>query len=82
MGEAELVVTLKDGTVRRHSVAAPLGRGPETPLPEHMLKAKFVDCARRSLTGQGAEEVFAMLMTLDDLPAATDLTAAIQAATL
>ena len=79
---AELVVTLKDGTVRRHAVAAPLGRGPETPLPQDMLKAKFVDCARRSLTAEGVDEVFAMLMALDTLPRATDLTTAIQSKTL
>jgi 2-methylcitrate dehydratase PrpD len=79
---AELVLTLKDGAVLRHSVAAPLGRGPETPLPQEMLKAKFIDCARRSLTGDGADDVFAMLMALDSLPRATDLTTAIQAATL
>jgi 2-methylcitrate dehydratase PrpD len=79
---AEVVLTLKDGSELRQAVSAPLGRGPETPLPQDMLKAKFVDCARRSLTDKGADEVFAMLMALDTLPRATDLTAAIQSTTL
>ena len=65
---AEVVVTLKDGTVLRQSVAAPLGRGPETPLPQDMLEAKFTDCARRTLTDDGAAQVFALLMRLDALP--------------
>lgn len=78
---AEVVVTLKDGTVLRQSVAAPLGRGPETPLPQDMLEAKFTDCARRALTDDGAAQVFGLLMRLDALPRATDLTDAIQAAT-
>lgn len=78
---AEVVVTLSDGRVLRQSVAAPLGRGPETPLPQDMLEAKFGDCARASLTETGAAEVFALLMRLDQLPRAADLTAAIAAAT-
>lgn len=79
---AEVVLTLKDGSELREAVAAPLGRGPETPLPQEMLKAKFVDCARHSLSAEGTDEVFAMLMALDSLPRATDLTAAIQSTTL
>lgn len=78
---AEVVVTLKDGTVLRQSVAAPLGRGPETPLPQEMLEAKFTDCARATLTDDGAAQVFALLMRLDVLPRATELTDAIAAAT-
>ncbi len=79
---AEVVVTLEDGTVLRQTVAAPLGRGPEAPLPQDMLEAKFIDCARRSLSDDGAAEVFGQLMRLDDLPRMADLTAAIEAATL
>ncbi|MFD2441022.1 hypothetical protein ACFSS8_14705 [Paracoccus kondratievae] len=46
-----------------------------------MLEAKFTDCARATLTDDGAAQVFALLMRLDALPRATDLTDAIQAAT-
>ncbi|WLS06003.1 MmgE/PrpD family protein [Shinella oryzae] len=79
---AEVVVTLEDGTVLRQTVAAPLGRGPEAPLPQDMLEAKFIDCARRSLSDDGTAEIFGQLMRLDDLPRMADLTAAIEAATL
>ncbi|MEL5879163.1 MmgE/PrpD family protein [Cereibacter sphaeroides] len=78
---AEVAVTLASGEVRRQAVQAPLGRGPETPLPQEMLEAKFLDCARASLTEEGAARVFALLMGLDRLPQAADLTAAIEAAT-
>ena len=78
---AEVIVTLSDGQVLRHAVAAPLGRGPETPLPQEMLEAKFLDCARASLTPEGAAQVFDLLMRLEHLPKAADLTAAIEAAT-
>lgn len=78
---AEVVVTLADGRVLREAVAAPLGRGPETPLPQDMLATKFADCARTTLTDTGAAQVFDLLMRLDDLPRAADLTTAIEAAT-
>lgn len=78
---AEVMVTLKDGSVLRQSVPAPLGRGPETPLPQEMLQAKFADCARHSLSIEGATKVFDMLMQLDSLPRVASLTATIEAAT-
>lgn len=77
----EVHVTLADGRKLSHTVDAPLGRGPETPLPQEMLAAKFHDCAATTLTDAGAEQVFAMLMQLDRLNTITELTAAIEAAT-
>lgn len=78
---AEVVVRMADGTEHEQYIESPLGRGPESPLPKEMLEAKFLDCASRSLTGQGAAEVFGMLMQLDRLDNITDLTSAIAAAT-
>lgn len=78
---AEVVVRLQDGTTLRQFVETPLGRGPEAPLPQVMLEAKFLDCAGRSLTDAGAKEVFAALMALQDLATMTELTDAIAAAT-
>lgn len=78
---AEVIVTLADGQVLRQVVAAPLGRGPESPLPPEMLRAKVLDCASASLHPEGAARVFDLLMRLDQLPRAADLTAAIEAAT-
>jgi 2-methylcitrate dehydratase PrpD len=77
----EVHVTLADGRTVSNSVDAPLGRGPETPLPQEMLAAKFLDCAATTLTEVGAAQVFTMLMDLDSLESMSDLTAAIEAAT-
>ena len=77
----EVHVTLTDGRKLSSAVEAPLGRGPETPLPQEMLAAKFLDCAAATLTEAGAAQVFEMLMRLDQLDSVTELTAAIEAAT-
>lgn len=77
----EVHVTLADGRKLSHAVDAPLGRGPETPLPQDMLAAKFFDCAATPLTETGAAQVFDMLMQLDRLDSVTELTAAIESAT-
>jgi len=79
---AEVTVTLADGLILQHRVTAPLGRGPEIALPPEMLAAKFADCARHSLKRTGIETIFDLLMQLDDLPSMTDLTAAIEEATI
>jgi 2-methylcitrate dehydratase PrpD len=78
---AEVIVTMSDGRQLKSAVAAPLGRGPETPLPADMLRSKFIDCATRSLDEKRAGDVFDMLMELDGLPRVNVLTAAIEAAT-
>ncbi len=78
---AEVIVTMNDGRQLSAAVAAPLGRGPETPLPAAMLRSKFIDCATRSLNEKSAGDVFEMLMELDSLPTVNVLTAAIEAAT-
>ncbi|MBP2557280.1 2-methylcitrate dehydratase PrpD [Neorhizobium galegae] len=77
----EVHITLSNGQVFSHSVDAPVGRGPETPLPPGMLRAKFTDCASRTLTDEGVNEVFELLMTLDTLPRVGMLTAAIEHST-
>ncbi|ETA50601.1 MmgE/PrpD family protein [Ponticoccus alexandrii] len=78
---AEVVVRMADGTELRQSIESPLGRGPEAPLPMAMLEAKFLDCASRSLSAEGAAEVFALLMRLDRLGSIHELTTAISSAT-
>ncbi|CAH1690536.1 MmgE/PrpD family protein [Hyphomicrobiales bacterium] len=74
----EVHVRLADGRVLSHAVDAPVGRGPETPLPPGMLRDKFTDCATRALTEEGASKVFDMLMTLDAMPRIRMLTSAIE----
>lgn len=78
---ADVVVRLKDGQVFENHVEVPLGRGPESPLPTEMLENKFLDCASRSLTVEGAAEVFGMLTRLDRLESVSDLVAAIATST-
>jgi 2-methylcitrate dehydratase PrpD len=75
---AEIVVVLSDGTRLTASVSSPLGRGPEAPLPDGMLRAKYTDCAGRALTAAGIEASFDMLMRLEDLDSVRELTALIQ----
>jgi len=79
---AEVQVRLKNGGTVRAFVDVPLGRGPESPLPQEMLEAKFRDCASRSLSDAGTAEVFDMLMRLDSLPDVAQLTTTIASATL
>lgn len=79
---AQVLVGLRDGRAIEASVASPLGRGPEAPLPDGMLRAKFTDCAGHALTRAGVDEVFDMLAALEDMPAMTALTTVIEAATL
>lgn len=77
----EVHVTLSNGTTVSNAVNAPIGRGPETPLPQDMLEEKFKDCASASLTDQGVTEVFQLLMNLDDLTNMSALTRAIETST-
>ncbi len=75
---AEIRVVLKSGVQHVASVASPLGRGPEAPLPDGMLRAKYADCAGHALTGAGIDASFDMLMRLETLARIRDLTALIE----
>ena len=65
---ATVCVDLDDGRSLVEALEVPLGRGPESPLPEAMLKAKFQDCARRVLAPDQADEVYALLRRLESVP--------------
>jgi 2-methylcitrate dehydratase PrpD len=62
---AEVRVTLTDGRVLTAKVARPLGRGPENPLPQELLEAKFLNCAARALPMGAAEGLLAVLRGVD-----------------
>lgn len=64
---AQVRVELKDGTVLTESVPAPLGRGPEVPLPTSMLRAKFEDCAARVLEKGKVGDLFESLQQLETI---------------
>lgn len=75
---AEVVVALNDGRQLTASVSSPLGRGPEAPLPDGMLHAKYTDCAGHALTAAGIEASFDMLMRLEELHDIRGLTGLIE----
>jgi hypothetical protein len=60
-------------------VGAALGRGPENPLPEDALAAKFADCAGRALPSAQVERLQRLLLQLDEAPSLRTVTAAIAA---
>jgi 2-methylcitrate dehydratase PrpD len=73
---ATVEVYMADGKLFTKSVAAPLGRGPEVPLPQDMLRAKFEDCAGRTLDRDAAAALFDALSELEHRSSIRDLTAA------
>ncbi|GGE52405.1 hypothetical protein GCM10007276_31750 [Agaricicola taiwanensis] len=76
---AEVTVTRADGTSLHKEVPLPLGMGPKAPLPPGMLRAKFTDCAARSLDAATADRAFDMLMDLENLSSVRAFTALIEA---
>jgi 2-methylcitrate dehydratase PrpD len=62
---ADVEVFTRDGQHFAHSVTRPLGRTSTNPLPQLQLEAKFLDCARRSVTGDAAEQALALLRRFD-----------------
>ncbi|MEJ0016055.1 MAG: MmgE/PrpD family protein [Acetobacteraceae bacterium] len=78
---AEVRVALTDGRVVVAKVARPLGRGPENPLPEPLLEAKFLNCATRALPMAAAEQLLALLWKLDTVGDLREVTQAMLPAT-
>lgn len=76
---ATVVVHLRGGATLTHSVPAPLGRGPEIPLPISMLRDKFMDCASRALDAGQSADVFAALEGLQDARNMRDVAAMLAA---
>jgi len=72
--DAEVTVTTTDGRTHFLHVARPLGRGPDHPLPNDRLEAKFADCAARAIPGDAVPRVIAAVQNIDALPAIADLT--------
>jgi len=72
---AEVSIELDSGETMAKSIAVPLGHGPRSPLSESMLRAKFMDCAKRTLTDPAAGELFTLLQSLETLDSIRTLTA-------
>jgi len=76
---AEVRITFEDGKTIAQRVGAALGRGPDNPLPEDALAAKFADCAGRALPSAQVERLQRLLLQLDEAPSLRAVTAAIAA---
>ena len=74
---AEVRVTFADGQVISQKVSAALGRGPDNPMPEGALAAKFVNCASRALPPAAIARLQQMLETLETAPSVKAVVAAI-----
>jgi 2-methylcitrate dehydratase PrpD len=75
---AEVRVTFAGGEVIAKKVGAALGRGPDNPLPQGALAAKFVNCARRALPAPAVARLQQLLDTLDAQPSVKSVVAAIE----
>jgi aconitate decarboxylase len=64
--EAEVTVTMADGTIHRSRVVRPLGIW-DNPLPWDGWVAKFRDCARRAVDDDSVEQLLRAVETLEDL---------------
>ncbi|MBV8083359.1 MAG: MmgE/PrpD family protein [Chloroflexi bacterium] len=68
----EVEARLKDGSRRIAKVEAARG-GPDSPLSDGEMDAKFLDCASRVLDAGQAREVIGLLRDLDGVPRAADI---------
>jgi 2-methylcitrate dehydratase PrpD len=66
-------VQTSDGRRLSAKVDRPLGRGPEKPLPQPRLEAKFLDCAERALDAAAATRALQMIGRFDELADVGDL---------
>jgi len=74
---AEVRVTFADGQVISQKVSAALGRGPDNPMPEGALAAKFANCASRALPPAAVARLQTLLETLETAPSVKAVVAAI-----
>jgi 2-methylcitrate dehydratase PrpD len=77
---AEVRITFDDGRTIAKQVGAALGRGPDNPLPQAALHAKFADCAGRALPAAQVAQVQHSLQQLDDAPSLRAVVATIATA--
>ena len=76
---AEVRVTFDGGEVISRKVGAALGRGPDNPLPQGALAAKFANCASRALPADVVARLQQMLDRLETQPSVKAVVVAIAA---
>jgi 2-methylcitrate dehydratase PrpD len=74
---AEVKVTFDDGRAISEKIGAALGRGPDNPLSDEALTAKFANCAARALPREAIEPLTRILISLDEAKSLKAVTAAI-----
>lgn len=74
---AELQITFDNGRTVAKRVGRALGRGPDNPLPDDALHAKFANCAGRALPPAQVERLRRTLSHLDKAGSLRDVVAAI-----
>ena len=72
--DAEVKITLADGTTFSEKVDRPLGRTSDNPIAHEHMKAKFENCAARVLASEAAAAACRMIESLDTLGEIRDLT--------
>ncbi len=73
---AEVRITFDDGRTIARRIGAALGRGPDNPLPQDALTAKFANCAARVLPLPQVSRLRQLLQDLDEVPGLRAVTAA------
>lgn len=73
-----VTVTLADGRSLSAEASVAMGRGPDNPMTEEQVRAKFLDCAGRALAPAAAAELHDRLARLADQPSLRALTALMQ----
>lgn len=71
----EMTVTAIDGREWNDRIVHQLARGPEHPVTDEELWAKFQDCTRRTLSTDQTKALFAALGRIKELDSLTNLTA-------
>jgi 2-methylcitrate dehydratase PrpD len=72
--DAEVKITLTDGTTYSDKVDRPLGRSSNNAIATEDMKAKFADCASRVLTPQAATEACGLIDRFEDLGSMREFT--------
>jgi 2-methylcitrate dehydratase PrpD len=70
----EVRVTMRDGRTVEAKVDRPLGRGPQRPLPQARLEAKYLDCATRVVEPAAARRALALVHRFEELADVAELT--------
>jgi 2-methylcitrate dehydratase PrpD len=78
--DAEVRITLTDGSSLAAKVDRPLGRTAQNPIPFEHLQEKFQNCAQRVVSAEAAAAAARLIASMETLAAVGDLTALLEPA--